>query len=70
MNVHRFAFDTDRVIRLSIIDPIDTTVLFGGIKMKAIFLVFIILAVASVHSRKIKKKAKNDVSNEVIHTAG
>merc|ERR1712126_613379 len=40
------------------------TIQFGGIKMKAIFLVFIILAVASVHSRKIKKKAKNDVSNE------
>jgi len=32
--------------------------------MKAIFLVFIILAVTSVHSNKIKKKAKNDVSNE------
>merc|ERR1712126_683353 len=37
---------------------------FGGIKMKAIFLVFIILAVTSVHSNKIKKKTKNDVSNE------
>merc|ERR1712126_460042 len=40
------------------------TIQFGGIKMKAIFLVFIILAVTSVHSNKIKKKAKNDVSNE------
>merc|ERR1719515_679033 len=33
--------------------------------MKAIFLVFIILAVTSVHSRKTKKNAKNDVSNKI-----
>ena len=34
--------------------------------MKAIFLVFIFLAVTSVHSRRIKKKAKNDESNEKL----
>jgi len=40
---------------------------FGGINMKAVFLVFIILAVTSVHSRRVQKKEKNDESNEKLN---